>query len=251
MHDIVAPIMQRAGAPATFFINTAFLDGGGLAHHNALSVLLDRLQSRHAHLGGATLQQVESLLPAAKSDGATLRARVLSIRYGQNSLVRSLAESLDVDLDQYVRETRPYLSNEQVATLLGRGFSIGAHSHDHPLYADLPLSQQLAQTRMSMELLDTRFGVSPKAFAFPHTDSGVEAGFFTAVFSEPLLDVSFGTAGLVAHFHPRNIERVSMEKTSAPAARILARQFARATYFRLRSPAPDARGRTTGTRSVP
>src|SRR5271157_6511785 len=34
MHDIVAPILQRAGVPATFFLNTAFLDGGGLAHYN-------------------------------------------------------------------------------------------------------------------------------------------------------------------------------------------------------------------------
>ena len=31
MHDIVAPILQRAGVPATFFLTTAFLDGGGLA----------------------------------------------------------------------------------------------------------------------------------------------------------------------------------------------------------------------------
>ena len=177
---------------------------------------------------------MESLLPAASSDCATLRARFLSIRYEQKSLVHSLAEALDVDLDQYVSESQPYLSSEQIVTLLDMGFSIGAHSHDHPLYADLSLAQQLAQTRMSMELLDARFGVSPKAFAFPHTDSGVEESFFTEVFSEPLLDISFGTAGLVSHFHPRNIERVSMEKTSAPAADILARQFARATYFRVR-----------------
>ena len=236
MHDIVGPILHRAGVPATFFLTTAFLDGGGLAHHNALSVLLDRLQSRHPRLGAASLRRVESLLPAARRDRATLRERVLSIRYAQKSLVRSLAETLDVDLNQYVSEMRPYLSSEQIARLLDWGFSIGAHSHDHPLYADLPLPHQLAQTRVSMHLLRTRFGVSPKAFAFPHTDTGIEAAFFRGVFSEPepLLDISFGTAGLVSHVHPRNIERVSMEKTSAPAAQVLARQFARATYFRLR-----------------
>ena len=234
MHDIVAPILQRAGVPATFFLNTAFLDGGGLSHHNALSVLLDRFQSCHSRLGAASLGRVESLLPAAKGNCMTLQARVLSVQYAQKSLVRSLAESLDVDLGQYVRETRPYLSSEQITTLLNMGFSIGAHSHDHPLYTDLPLAQQLAQTQMSVQLLETRFGMSPKAFAFPYTDSGVGDAFFTAVFSERLLDVSFGTAGLVSHFHPRNLERVSMEKTSAPAAEILARQFTRATYFRLR-----------------
>jgi peptidoglycan/xylan/chitin deacetylase (PgdA/CDA1 family) len=234
MHDIVAPILQRAGVPATFFVNTAFLDGGGVAHHNALCVLLDRLQSRRTHLGEASRRRLESLLPPATRDCATVRARVLSIQYSQKSLVHSLAEALDVDLDQYVREARPYLSSGQIATLLDKGFSIGAHSHDHPLYADLSLAQQIAQTRISIDLLEARFGMSPKAFAFPHTDSGVEEAFFTEVFSEPLLDVSFGTAGLVSHFHPRNIERVRMEKTSAPAAQILARQFARAMYFRVR-----------------
>jgi hypothetical protein len=235
MHDIVAPILQRAGVPATFFVTTAFLDGGGLAHHNALSVLLDRIQAGQSRPSAASLRRLESLLPAATHGRATLRARVLSIRYAQKSLVASLAETLDVDLDGYVGEMQPYLSSEQIATLLDQGFSIGAHSHDHPLYADLPLPEQLAQTRVSMQLLATRFGVTPKAFAFPHTDSGVDGRFFTTIFAEPLLDVSFGTAGLVSHFHPRNIERVSMEKTSAPAAQILARQFARATYFRLAS----------------
>jgi peptidoglycan/xylan/chitin deacetylase (PgdA/CDA1 family) len=231
MYDVVAPILQRAGVPATFFLNTAFLDGGGLAHYNALSVLLDRVQSLNSR-GSARL---ESILPAPKSGCTTLRERMLSIGYAQKSLVRSLAEALDFDLDQYVREARPLLTSEQIASLLNKGFSIGTHSHDHPLYADLSLSEQLTQTRMSMELLERRFGVSPKAFAFPHNDSGVEDEFFKTVFSESLLDVSFGTSGLVAHFHPRNIERVSMEKTSAPASQILARQFTRATYFRLRS----------------
>jgi peptidoglycan/xylan/chitin deacetylase (PgdA/CDA1 family) len=233
MHDIVAPILQHAGIPATFFLNTAFLDGGGLAHYNALSVLLDRVQSQQSP-ASAVSARLESILPAAKRGCTTLRDRMLSIGYAQKSLVRSLAEALDFDLDRYICEARPHLTSEQIAALLSKGFSIGAHSHDHPLYADLSLSEQLAQTRMSMELLETRFGVSPKAFAFPHNDSGVQEEFFTTVFSEPLLDVSFGTSGFVTHFHPRNIERVSMEKTSVPASQILARQFTRATYFRLR-----------------
>ena len=210
MYDVVAPILERAGVPATFFLNTAFLDGGGLAHHNALSLLADRV----------------------KPQDAGARKRILAIPYGETSLVRSVAETLEVDLDGYVREMRPYLSSEQVATLIRRDFSIGAHSHDHPLYADLSLEEQLAQTKTSIEWLEARFGLSPKAFAFPHRDDGVGPAFFTVAFGELALDVTFGTGDLVAHFHPRNIERVSMEKTAAPAARILARQFARAAYYR-------------------
>jgi peptidoglycan/xylan/chitin deacetylase (PgdA/CDA1 family) len=232
MHDVVAPILHRAGVPATFFLNTAFLDGGGLAHHNVLSLLIDRLQALPSHTRGASLQKVENLLPPAKDHRNTLISRILELRYGQRPLVRALAEALEVDLEQYVREVQPYLSGEQVQRMLNQGFSMGAHSHDHPLYGDLPLAEQLSQTRTSVNLLQDRFGLAPKAFAFPHTDSGVEPEFFNTIYSESLVDISFGTGGLVSHFHPRNIERVGMEKTSAPAAQILARQFTRATYLR-------------------
>lgn len=234
MHDVVAPILQRAGVPATFFLTTSFLDGGGMAHHNVLSVLLDRIGLDDSRSRAARLR-VESILPDSKTSGATLRDRVLSIKYEQQSLLHSLVEAAGCDIGEYVRETRPHLSSEQVTALLRQGFSIGSHSCDHPLYADLALADQVAQTRTSMQLLEARFGVTPRSFAFPHTDSGVATEFFNAVFSDRLLDVSFGTSGLVAHFHPRNIERVGMEKTSMTASQILARHFTRAAYKRFRS----------------
>jgi hypothetical protein len=162
---------------------------------------------------------------------------MLSIRYAEKSRVRALAEALGVDLDEYVLKTRPHLTSNQVASLVSRGFAIGAHSHDHPLYADLLPNEQLGQTRTSMGLLE-HFGFRPKAFAFPHNDDGVQKEFFATVFSERLLDVSFGTSGFVSHDHPRNIERATMEKTAAPASQILARQFTRAAYRRLRSHRP-------------
>jgi peptidoglycan/xylan/chitin deacetylase (PgdA/CDA1 family) len=232
MHEVVAPLLQRAGVPATFFLTTAFLDGGGMAHHNEISVLLDRVQSHPP--SSTTLAGLEHFLPAPQKGGSSLRDRMLSIPYTEKARVRSLAEILDVDLNQYVREHRPHLTSQQVAALVQQGFAIGAHSHDHPLYSDLSLDGQLTQTRISMELLE-RFGFRPKAFAFPHNDDGVQDEFFTAVFSERLLDVSFGTSGFVSHYHPRNIERATMEKTSAPASQILAKQFARAAYHRLKS----------------
>jgi peptidoglycan/xylan/chitin deacetylase (PgdA/CDA1 family) len=236
IYDIVAPLLQSAGVPATFFLTTAFLDGGGMAHHNELSVLLNRIRSEPA-CSNAVMTQLESFLPAPQRGATTLRDRMLSIRYVEKSRVRSLAEVLNVDLDEYVRKAQPHLTSDQVAALVKQGFAIGAHSHDHPLYADLSLSEQLAQTRTSTELLE-RFGSRPKAFAFPHNDDGVQQEFFNTVFTERLLDVSFGTSGFVAHFHPRNIQRATMEKTAAPASQILARQFARAAYRRLRSHRP-------------
>ncbi|HVZ84477.1 MAG TPA: polysaccharide deacetylase family protein [Terracidiphilus sp.] len=232
MHEVVAPILRRVGLPATFFLNTAFLDRGGLAHHNVISLILDAVASDPVRASAAETW-AQANLPAP-SQPAALRQRLLSIRYAQHAQVRALADHLHIDIGGYVAEAQPYLSSDQVKSLLNQGFSIGAHSHDHPHYADLSLADQLAQTCTSMEFLETRFAIQPKSFAFPHNDVGVGPEFFARVFDEKLLDVSFGTAGLVPHFHPRNIERFTMEKTDAPAAQILAHQFARSAYQKFR-----------------
>jgi peptidoglycan/xylan/chitin deacetylase (PgdA/CDA1 family) len=234
MHEVVAPILQGAGIPATFFLITAFLDGGGLSHYNALSVLIDRLPPDSPQRD-AIMARLQAILPPDGKRPAAIRERLLSIGYSQEELVPAIAEILDVDLDQYVRATRPHLSSGEVEALASQGFSIGSHSIDHPLYGELSLEDQLGQTRASMEFLEKRFGAAPKAFAFPHNDDGVADEFFDAIFSKGMLDVSFGTSGLVAHRYPRNIQRVSMEKTPASCARILSKQFARATYRRLRA----------------
>jgi peptidoglycan/xylan/chitin deacetylase (PgdA/CDA1 family) len=233
MHDVVAPVLHKAGIPATFFLTTTFLDEGGLAHHNILSVLLDKIQKMEA-LPQTIIDRISSVLPADRSINQTLRERILSIGHSQKTVVDSLAEILQINLNEYVHNVRPYLTSTQVDSMIQMGFSIGSHSCDHPLYADLPPSDQIQQTKKSIEQLRVRFHVKPKAFAFPHTDGGVKEDFFREVYSERLLDVSFGTSGLVRHFHPRNIERVSMENTSGSAKQILARQFARAVYYRMR-----------------
>jgi hypothetical protein len=160
----------------------------------------------------------------------TLTERLLSIKYSERTLVAELAAIARVDLDDYRKERRPYLTSEEVKTMIRHGFTVGAHSHDHPYYAELPLSDQIAQTATSMDMLASRFGCKLKAFAFPHSDAGVDPQFFKEVFSSGLLQVSFGTGGMVRHFHPKNLERVNMEKTAAPAGAILARQCARTAY---------------------
>jgi peptidoglycan/xylan/chitin deacetylase (PgdA/CDA1 family) len=233
MHDVVAPILSRTGVAASFFLITRFLDGGGLPHYNEVSLLLDRIASRPP--SAPTLAEIETLMPVQQGSASSLRDRLLAIPYSENARVRTMAEVLDVDIDGYVRRTQPHMTSEQVAALVGKGFAIGGHSHDHFLYGKLPLDQQLDQTRTCMNTLDEKFGFSPKAFAFPHNDDGVGQDFFATVFSERTLDVSFGTSGFVPHSWPRNIERATMEKTSAPADQILTRQFARAAYHRLRS----------------
>jgi peptidoglycan/xylan/chitin deacetylase (PgdA/CDA1 family) len=226
MYEVVAPILSRKGIPATFFLNTAFLDQQGMAHHNKISLLIDCMQRQ---LPSDALRKIEALLPPAKA-GESLKSRLLSIRHADKWIVEAIAIIAEVDFNEYLSTARPYLSSEQVRGLLKQGFSIGAHSIDHPLYADLPLKEQIRQTRVSVDFIESRFGVHTRAFAFPYTDAGVRPEFFDAMLTTGVLDASFGTGRLVRHFHPRNIERFSMENCSDTAEAIVAREYARAVY---------------------
>jgi peptidoglycan/xylan/chitin deacetylase (PgdA/CDA1 family) len=230
MHEVVAPVLSKKGVPATFFLNSAFLDQGGMAHHNQISLLLDRLTQP---LSKGTLQELESLLPVT-GPATDLRTRLLAVRYADRQVLGKMAAIAAVDFDGYVAKNRPYLSTDQVFDLIRQGFSIGAHSVDHPLYADLLLDEQVRQTRESMNFIVNRFAVETRAFAFPHTDSGVGPEFFQAVISTGLVDICFGTGGLLRHFHPANLERFSIEKNAHTMRAAVTREYARAAYGRLR-----------------
>jgi hypothetical protein len=98
----------------------------------------------------------------------------------------------------------------------------------------LTLEEQLQQTRTSVREIKSRFGINYSAFAFPHYDTGVSGEFFHKLQSENVLDVSFGTGGMLDDRTPLHFQRFTMEKTQLPARWILAKQFARRLTKKLR-----------------
>jgi peptidoglycan/xylan/chitin deacetylase (PgdA/CDA1 family) len=227
MYDVVAPILHEAGVPATFFVNTAFLDCGGLAHYNVISALIDRIGSKPSALSDLETT-LDSVLPSTTASSFTPRQRLLSIGYPNRGMISEIARRLGFDLGEYVSTIRPIMSSDEVRQLAKKGFSVGSHGHDHLLYRDLTLTEQLSQTQVSVEILRERLGLKARSFAFPHNDDGVQFPFFESIFTDRLVDICFGTSGLISHFHPKNLQRISMEKTSARAEDILSLQFTRA-----------------------
>ena len=139
---------------------------------------------------------------------------------------------MDAIFEAFLKEYRPYMSSEQIRSLIGQGFSIGAHSCSHPYYADLSLAEQLSQTLDCIDLLKKDFVVKQKLFAFPFTDDGVSKDFFEAIFENGKVDFSFGGAGIKKDIHPRQFQRVPMEGWNASAEQILKSEY---LYYLLRA----------------
>ncbi len=205
MYDVVAPILLRKGIPAVFFINTDFVDN---------KALMFRYKA--------------SLLREMKKDSLnTFTAR------NDQELQKDLNQSVNAEFDTFLKNYKPYMSSDQIRSLIGQGFSIGAHSCSHPYYEDLNVDKQLSETLDCLDILQVEFGIRQRLFAFPFTDHGVSSEFFQKLFEGSKVDFSFGGAGVKKDIHSRQFQRVPMEGWNASAEQILKSEY---LYYLLRVP---------------
>jgi peptidoglycan/xylan/chitin deacetylase (PgdA/CDA1 family) len=196
--DVMAPILWEKGFHATFFLNSAFLDNRSLMFRYQASLLAEAL----GRSGPADFDP----LAVPYADRETLE-RALS-RYG-------------VSVEDFLEKERPYMTSRQVGKLLEKGFAVGSHSVDHPLYRQLSESEQLRQTVECQDFLEKKFGLPYRVFAFPFTDDGVGSGFLDRLHREHRFQLTFGTAGMKRDEAPYHLQRLPMEKTGHPARTVL------------------------------
>lgn len=226
MHDVVMPILKAKGVPAAFFVTTATVDNLSLSLYQKISLLLDERERQGPAFPEA---QACDLLNASGIRGVNVERQLRMVRYEQRQVLDQLAELCQCDFNGFLLSVQPYLTSPQILRMLKEGFAVGAHSLDHPHYAELTLNEQLRQTQESAAFLRDRFGLVRVAFAFPHNDFGVSPQFFETILNKGCVSVTFGTGGLLSDKRRCHFQRFSMERTSASARLIILRQYIRRT----------------------
>lgn len=212
--DVVAPILLRRGIPAVFFVTTGFIDNRGMQRSFKASLIVDSLRR---DCSGQARRAAERFFARAASSHVDVEQAVLSLKYKDNPLLDQLASQIGIDFDAYLREHRPFMTKDEVMSLRREGFEIGAHSVDHPKFADIPLDQQMAQTVESLDYVQREFKPGVRLFAFPFSDRGVSRAFFDWAFGEGGIDLTFGTGLLQDDVSGRSIQRCPMERGQTDA----------------------------------
>ena len=223
VYDLIAPLLWKKGVPATLFINSAFVDNKGLFFRYKASLLIEQLIQ-----APLTTAQTKAIKNQFASFGLSYRqpANLLQIGYADRQLLDAIASELEFSFDDFLQKEQPYLTTAQLLELQAKGFSIGAHSVDHPLYSEIPFVTQLQQTEQSLVFVNTHFPAKTKSFSFPFTDDQVRLAFFEHLKQNQLTDLSFGSAGLKKDTAPQHIQRFPMEVGQFPAATLV-----KAAYF--------------------
>jgi peptidoglycan/xylan/chitin deacetylase (PgdA/CDA1 family) len=142
-YDIILPILYAKGIPATVFVCSDFVDNRQLFFRHKAALLGE-----------------------------------LSIRYAERDILDKLAQTRNIDFEEYLKNKKPYLTTEQLKEMQQKGFTVGAHSIDHPLYKELTLQEQIRQTLTSAEFIKNTFNEKNIYLAFPFTEQGVTKEFY-------------------------------------------------------------------------
>jgi peptidoglycan/xylan/chitin deacetylase (PgdA/CDA1 family) len=225
--DIIAPILLEKGIPGTFFVSSAFTDNHKMAHDHKASLIVEHLR----RAGTRSMERsVWDIITGRGYLGSNVENCILGINYQHCGILNEIAEKIGLDFQMYLTETKPYVTTVQLKNMIKQGFAIGAHGVDHPLYSNLSLEQQLIQTKVSMNFIREKFDLNYGAFAFPHSDYGVAKEFFTKMEKYRLMDISFGTAGIMKDSEQNHFQRFSLERPILPAKKIISYQLARGFY---------------------
>jgi peptidoglycan/xylan/chitin deacetylase (PgdA/CDA1 family) len=233
IYDVVAPILIKKGIPATFFINSGFVDNRDLFYRYKASLLIDATETKK--ITGTAWEEAHILLKNNSTEASSIQKAILQITYGQRHLLEKIAEMWQVDFAAYLNDKQPYLTTTQCLELKNKGFNIGAHSIDHPFYNEITIEEQLRQTTESLKWATENELSTEKLFAFPFTDFNVSRAFFDKLFlsQSPMADLSFGGAGLKRDYKPQHFQRFPMEGTLYPAQNLVSGEY---LYYLMKMP---------------
>lgn len=183
--EVVAPILLQKGIPATFFVNSGFVDNQDLFHRYKASFILNEMRIHPD-------AEVEKYL---YENGLSID-NILQVPFSKRDVLDQAAELLEIDFQSYLDKNQPYMTTIQIKDLHNKGFYIGGHSHKHPEFWQISEKKQLKHIKKSMQWVAENINPKVKAFAFPYTDYGVSANLIKKVHDNGWCDISFGTAGV-------------------------------------------------------
>ena len=214
----VFPILYKKGISATLFINSAFVDNKALFYRYKIALIIDKIQNKSFTL--ATSSKIHSILELAQIKGKNWKDQLLRVNYYQQSVLDEIAQVLDINFNLFLQKQRPYLTLSELKELQNKGFTIGAHSVDHPPFSILDEKEQIRQTVESCQFVQTHLSEKNRLFAFPFSDMKVQPSFFNSIHSQ--IDITFGISGIKkAEYQGKHLHRIDMERGDKSARRCI------------------------------
>jgi peptidoglycan/xylan/chitin deacetylase (PgdA/CDA1 family) len=194
-YTIVRPLLLKFGIPCTFFLATDFIDNRGMYYRNKLSILLDRFNRISSN------ETVELIEEIGRLCNRIFVNRDDFIRWlkstSDDASIDQICDLIGVNISQYLAENKPYLTTDQIRTLIHDGFSFGAHSKSHHKLGTLAPSLVETEILESCQFVKEITGQNKIPFSFPNSGEGLSRDYLKSLMeSHPYVGLFFDTKGI-------------------------------------------------------
>lgn len=210
VYSIIAPILLKKGVPSVFFINPAFVDNKELFYRCKISLLIEQvLKSDQEKFNWGHLSAACNKPIATKEQ---LIQFIKSVTNLNKEKLDAIADQLQFSFTGYLKKVQPFLTTSQIENLSDQGFSIGAHSWDHPYYRLISHEEKLSQTISSGNFISEIFQQQYKLFSFPHSDAPLSQTFLDCLIETWQPDLLFGIQNQKYELNNRMLHRFNAER---------------------------------------
>jgi peptidoglycan/xylan/chitin deacetylase (PgdA/CDA1 family) len=170
--DIALPILQRHGVHATFFIATAYLNGGRMFNDTIIHAIR---HSRGDRLDLSCLGFGEYDLGSLEAKRRALIDILWKVRY---HLPQERRKDAAEELVRLATDTPPptdlMMDTQKLRTLAEAGMEIGGHTASHPILAQIDNAAARREIAEGRDYLEAVLGTKPRLFAYPNGRPGVD-----------------------------------------------------------------------------
>ncbi|MGZ5730998.1 MAG: polysaccharide deacetylase family protein [Caldimonas sp.] len=196
--SVARPLLKKHGVPATFFVCSKFLDSRELMYRNRVALCVSRIDGAAPEQATRWLEALRERCGAPVSSKSGAREWLLGLGYSEVARIDRACEALDLSIADFLRERQPYMSRAQVSQLHEEGFTIGAHTRDHPELHRLDDWQEVVdQVRDSCELVREITGRTRVPFAFPFNGMSLPRSRLAPMREELGIDLMYDTNNLM------------------------------------------------------
>jgi peptidoglycan/xylan/chitin deacetylase (PgdA/CDA1 family) len=208
VYDVIAPILLSKGVPAVFFINPAYIDNRLLFYRCKVSLLIGEL-ARNSNNDSIADAYAKMLYGTAGSVDDSIH--FLKHIKKDSPLLDELAKLTGLSFDDYLRQQRPFMTQQQLVSLQRQGFSLGGHSWSHPYYDTIPVETQLSETTHSCDYIKMITPQEQVYFSFPHSDAGLPQSLLNELLQSGI-DLLFGIQNQKEELGSNMLQRFNAER---------------------------------------
>ncbi len=181
--EVALPVLKRLGLPATFFVATAFLDGGRMWNDTVIETVrrwpqpvIEMPELDLPRLPVATVEEKRAAVPRL------LNALKYLPHEERLDRTTAFAESLGDTLPALM------MRRDQVRELADAGMEIGGHTRTHPILTSLADKDAREEIAGGREELEEIVGRSVRLFAYPNGKPGTD---YTSVHAHMVRELGF------------------------------------------------------------